>query len=53
MSGGKFPFEKITKVTLEQVKMIIAPSYVLYPETTESIQIESAKKTYEFKRELF
>ena len=35
MSGGKFPFEKITKVILEQVKQIIAPSYVIYPETTE------------------
>ena len=53
MSGGKFPFEKITKVILEQVKQIIAPRYVIYPETTESKQIESAKKTYEFKIELF
>lgn len=46
MTGGKFPFETITKITIGQVKPIIAPKYVLYPETTETEQIESAKKTY-------
>ena len=46
MTGGKFPFETITVIAVEQVKPIIAPKYILYPGTTESEQIESAKKTY-------
>ncbi len=48
MTEGKFPFRTITKVTIEQVRPIIAPKYVLYPETTEKEQIESAKKAYGF-----
>ena len=46
MTGGNFPFSTITEITIEQVKSIIAPKYILYPETTEKEQIESAKKTY-------
>lgn len=46
MTQGKFPFSSITKITIEKVKPIIAPKYVLYPETTEAEQIESAKKAY-------
>jgi len=46
MTGGKFPFVSITKITVGQVKPIIAPKYILYPETTEKEQIESAKKIY-------
>jgi predicted pyridoxine 5'-phosphate oxidase superfamily flavin-nucleotide-binding protein len=46
MTGGKFPFAKITKITVEQAKPIIAPKYILYPETTEEEQIESARKLY-------
>ena len=46
MTGGNFPFATITEITLGQVKPIIAPKYMLYPETTEAEQIESAKKTY-------
>jgi len=46
MTGGKFPFATITKITIGQVKPIIAPKYLLYPETTEKEQIESAKKAY-------
>ncbi|MDJ0646278.1 MAG: pyridoxamine 5'-phosphate oxidase family protein [Flavobacteriaceae bacterium] len=48
MTGGKFPFTTITEITLEQVKPIVAPRYILYPETTEAEQIKSAKKTYGF-----
>ncbi|RKE95228.1 pyridoxamine 5'-phosphate oxidase family protein [Ichthyenterobacterium magnum] len=48
MTDGKFPFATISKITVEQVKPIIAPKYILYPETTEKEQIESAKKTYGF-----
>ncbi len=46
MTGGNFPFTTITEITVEHVKPIIAPKYILYPETTEAEQIESAKKIY-------
>ena len=46
MTGGNFPFKTITKITVEKVKPILAPRYLLYPETTEADQIKSAKKTY-------
>ena len=48
MTGGKFPFATITKITIEQIKPIIAPKYILFPETTETEQVESAKTTYGF-----
>lgn len=48
MTEGKFPFATITRISVEQVKPIIAPRYLLYPETTEQEQIESAKRTYGF-----
>ena len=47
MTDGKFPFSSITAITVEQVKPIIAPKYILYPETTEAEQITSAKKAYD------
>ena len=46
MTGGKFPFSTITEIAVGHVKPIIAPKYILYPETTEKEQIESAKKAY-------
>ncbi len=46
MTGGKFPFRTIAKIKIERAKPIIAPKYVLYPETTEKEQINSAKKMY-------
>ena len=46
MTGGDFPFSTITEITIEQAKSIITPKYILYPETTEKEQIESAKKAY-------
>lgn len=46
MTGGKFPFVSITAIRVEKAKPILAPRYILYPETTEEEQIESAKKTY-------
>ena len=49
MTGGNFPFATITEITVGEVKSIIAPKYILYPETTEKEQIESAKKAYGFK----
>ncbi|MBS9461329.1 pyridoxamine 5'-phosphate oxidase family protein [Flagellimonas sp. 389] len=46
MTCGNFPFETITEITPEQRKPIIAPKYILYPDTTEIEQIKSAKKAY-------
>jgi len=46
MTKGEFPFSSITKISIESVKQIIAPRYMLYPETTEEKQIESARKAY-------
>ncbi len=46
MTKGKFPFSSIIKISIESSKVILAPKYVLYPETTEEEQIASAKKTY-------
>lgn len=46
MTEGKFPFWSITQITIEKVKKIIAPKYILYPETSEKEQIKSAKKLY-------
>lgn len=46
MTGGDFPFSTITQITIEKAKPILAPKYILYPETTEDAQIESAKKAY-------
>ncbi len=51
MTGGNFPFSTITEIIIEHVKPIIAPKYVLYPETTEKEQIENAKKAYSLKKE--
>lgn len=46
MTEGQFPFSTITKIRTEQIKPIIAPRYLIYPETTEREQIKSAKKSY-------
>ncbi|MGC6432430.1 MAG: pyridoxamine 5'-phosphate oxidase family protein [Jejuia sp.] len=32
ITGGKFPFSSVFKVTIESAKPIIAPKYTLYPE---------------------
>ncbi|MFD2725718.1 pyridoxamine 5'-phosphate oxidase family protein [Hyunsoonleella rubra] len=46
LTEGKFPFSEIIKVDINSSKPIIAPKYLLYPETTEAEQIESAKCAY-------
>ena len=46
MTGGIFPFTAIIAVTIEQAKEIIAPRYMLFPNTTDEEQIENAKKIY-------
>ena len=44
--SDQFPIQSIIEVEMKQVDKIIAPSYFLYPETTEESQIENAMKTY-------
>ena len=47
LAGDKFPFSSIIKMKLDSAKEILAPSYILYPDsTTEKDQIENAKKIY-------
>lgn len=46
MTGGDFPFSTITEISLEQAKPIVAPRYLLFPDTTELQQIKSAKSQY-------
>lgn len=46
ITEGKYPFSSITRIIIEHMKPIIAPRYILYPETTEAQQIESAKSSY-------
>ncbi len=46
ITSGKFPFQSITQIEIAHAKPIIAPKYLLYPETTEQQQIESALETY-------
>lgn len=45
-TNGLFPFINIIKITINNITPILAPRYLLYPETTEKSQIESAKKQY-------
>ena len=49
ITQGKYPFSTITHITINQSKKIIAPSYILYPETSEESQIANAKKVYGLK----
>lgn len=46
ITEGKFPFASITKIFIQKAKPILAPRYLLFPETTEAQQIASAKKAY-------
>ena len=45
----KFPIKSIIEIDLKTVDKIVAPSYYMYPETTEKSQIESAMMTYKVK----
>lgn len=46
ITQGKYPFATITQISVDKVKQILAPSYLLYPDITESQRIELAKKAY-------
>lgn len=42
----KFPIKSVIEITVTKVEIIKAPSYFLYPETTEVSQIANAMTTY-------
>ena len=44
--GERFPFSLIISIQIQESSSIIAPSYLLFPETKEEEQIISARKTY-------
>ncbi|MFK7971908.1 MAG: pyridoxamine 5'-phosphate oxidase family protein [Bacteroidia bacterium] len=46
MTGGKFPFTSLTHIKISQAKPILAPRYILFPETTEEEQIRSSIEQY-------
>lgn len=50
LTKERFPFRSITKIEIQKTKPIIAPSYLLFPETTEKEQINSALHTYRVKK---
>ena len=45
----QFPIKTIIEIKVTSVDRIQAPSYFLYPETTEKNQVESAMRTYKVK----
>lgn len=44
--SDRFPIRSVIEVEITKVFPILAPSYILFPETTEEAQIESARKRY-------
>lgn len=49
ITKGLYPFQSITKIKVEHVKPIIAPSYHLFPDIPDATRIENAKNAYDFK----
>lgn len=45
----KFPIKTLIEIKVTSVDRIQAPSYFLFPDTTEQNQVESAMKTYKVK----
>jgi len=50
LGGREFNFKSIFEVSVDSFSPILAPSYLLFPQTTENDQIEQAKKTYGIQR---
>ena len=46
LGGEAFPVASIIEVTVEAAEQIIAPSYWLFPGTTEQNQVEQAMESY-------
>jgi len=47
--SDKFPISAVIEITVQKTASIQAPSYFLYPEITEEMQIKSAMDTYKVK----
>ena len=50
ITQGKFPIQSIFKIQASSIQPIIAPSYWMFPSTTEESQIQAAMKTYGLER---
>jgi uncharacterized protein len=48
--SDKFIIHDVIEITVQKVAPIQAPSYFLYPEITEAMQIESAMNTYKVRK---
>ena len=46
MTGELFPFHSITSIAVDSAKPIIAPRYLLFPDTKEEDQVKRAKEAY-------
>ncbi|HZG23396.1 MAG TPA: pyridoxamine 5'-phosphate oxidase family protein [Chitinophagaceae bacterium] len=46
LAGERYPIKSVIAVEVLKVERVLAPSYRLYPETTEASQIASAMKSY-------
>lgn len=46
LTGEVFPIHGIIAIEITEVKIILAPRYRLYPDTTEETQIQGAMHTY-------
>lgn len=46
ITKGVYPFHEIISILVTDIKPIIAPNYVLFPETTEEDQIQNACESY-------
>ena len=51
LGGRSFEIKSVIQVVIGKISPIVAPSYWLFPETTESSQVEQSLKTYEVSRE--
>lgn len=47
--GDTFPIKSVIEIEIKSVEKIVAPSYFLFPETTEANQIKNAMNAYRVK----
>ena len=46
LAGDRFPIRAVIEIEITETAPIVAPSYYLYPDTTEASQVDSAMHTY-------
>jgi len=51
LGGRSFEIKSVIQIIIRKISPIVAPSYWLFPETTESSLIEQSLKTYKVSRE--